>query len=160
MLSMVTPQPILQHQPTRQSGTETSWAREMIMLTRRQHSRSNVSAFSPHLGQPREVEVEQQERTIRPDRRVPEPGHRQLSTRQTAADLWTVRIFWISSSQWNEKWRTTCWLVQNIPVIHLWSSTGMAPRTMFSVTWERAETWETWHDQHLPGRDLVETVLY
>ena len=84
---MVTPQPILQHQPTRQSGTETSWAREMIKLTRRQHSLSKVSAVSPHLGQPREEEAEQQERTSRPERRVPEPGQRQLRTRQRAADL-------------------------------------------------------------------------
>ena len=83
---MVTPQPMLQHQPTRQRGTETSWAREMMRFTRRQHSLSKVSGWSPHLG-PREEE--HLETTRRPDRRVPEPGQRQLSTRQTAADLWS-----------------------------------------------------------------------
>ena len=86
MLMMVTPQPMLQHQPTRQRGTETSWAREMIRFTRRQHSRSKVSGLSAHLG-PREEEHLETTRT--PDRRVPEPGQRQLSTRQTAAHLWS-----------------------------------------------------------------------
>ena len=86
MLMIVIPQPMLQHQPTRQRGTETSWAREMMRFTRRQHSLSKVSGWSPHLG-PREEE--HLETTRRPDRRVPEPGQRQLSTRQTAADLWS-----------------------------------------------------------------------
>ena len=98
MLMIVTPQPILQHQPTRQSGTETNWASEMIRFTRRQHSRSKVSGLSPHLG-PREEEHLETTRT--PERRVPEPGQRQFSTRQTAA--------------------------------HLWSSTGMDPRTRLVV---------------------------
>ena len=83
---MVTPQPMLQHQPTRQRGTETSWARAMMRLTRRQHTLSKVSGLSPHLG-PREEE--HLERTMRPERRVPEPGQRQLRTRQSAADLWS-----------------------------------------------------------------------
>ena len=86
MLMIVIPQPMLQHQPTRQRGTETSWAMEMMRLTRRQHTLSKVSGRSPHLG-PREEE--HLETTSRPDRRVPEPGHRQLRTRQTAADLWS-----------------------------------------------------------------------
>ena len=84
MFSIVTPQPTLQHQPTRHRGTDTTWAREMIKLTSRQHSRSNVSALSPHLG-PREEELQDK----KPERRVPEPGQRQLRTRQTAADLWS-----------------------------------------------------------------------
>ena len=59
-------------------------------MTRRQHTLSKVSEVWPHLGLPRVEEGEQQERTSRPDTRVPDPGHRQFSTRHRAADLYST----------------------------------------------------------------------
>ena len=133
MLTRETPQPTLQHQPTRHSGTVTTCATLIATFTSTQHTLhsahvspvcqscvhvsqcvsiedtchlSNVSACACQRGQPTVAGEEQlqQASTRRPDTRVPghvvwlrrhvarvaapRPGHRQLSTRQTAADLW------------------------------------------------------------------------
>ena len=73
----------------------------MIRLTRRQHTLSKVSEVWPHLGLPRVEEGEQQERTSRPDTRVPDPGHRQFSTRHRAADLYSIYIVQYSTVQYS-----------------------------------------------------------
>lgn len=51
---------------------------------------SKESDRSCHRGQPTVAWEEQRQNasTRRPDTRVPDPGHRQFSTRHTAADLW------------------------------------------------------------------------
>ena len=91
MLTRETPQPTLQHQPTRHSGTVTTCATLIATFTSTQHTLhsahvsqcvsseatchlSNVSACPCQRGQPTVAGEEQlqQASTMRPDTRVPE----------------------------------------------------------------------------------------